>query len=80
MSLIQIVALVGTLVGIPALVLLLVRFSAPSTPAVTQQPTIPAQRSYVTQASLVKLNQAYGAGKIGDAEYTRRRKELLGQD
>ena len=68
-------AMAGLLVV--ALALLLVRVGSRRSLAKQYSPKVPAQRPPLTQAELVKLNQAYGAGEIGEAEYARRRRELL---
>lgn len=78
MSMFQVLAAAATMIGVVGLVLLIVRLTAArNAPARHHGPVMPAQRSPLTQAELVKLNQAYGAGQVGEAEYQRRRKELL---
>jgi hypothetical protein len=73
----EMLAVAAVIIGLVTLVLLLVHVSSRRSLARQQRPRIPAQRSPLTQAGLVKLNQAYGAGQIGEAEYARRRQELL---
>jgi len=73
----QVLAVAAACLLVLAVVLLLVRVSSRRSLAKQYSPKIPAQRSSLTQAELVKLNQAYGAGEIGEAEYARRRRELL---
>jgi hypothetical protein len=79
MSMFQALAAAATVIGIVGTVLLTVRLTAARNAAQPRHRAValPDQRSPVTKAELMKLNQAYGAGEVGEAEYWRRRRALV---
>jgi hypothetical protein len=70
-------AMIAAVLVVVALALLLVRLTSRRSLSRQYVHRIPMQRSPLTQAEMVRLNQAYGEGRISEAEYARRRKELL---
>ena len=79
MSMFQALAAAAALIGIVGTILFVVWLTAARNESRPKHRAVavPDQRSPVTRAELMKLNQAYGAGELGEEEYWKRRRALV---